>query len=190
MNARRRDILSILTYLFFSLVVLIVVLRFVFGFQYVVILTDSMEPRINPNDLVITKPVSRDDIRVGDVLLFRVEIGNSAYRILHRVVEVKTDPDGRIYYVTKGDNRNYTDPWRVYPDQAIGEPLLVIPKAGVVWHYTPLIVLGLFLLVIASLAYELAWLLLEEEPIRLKSRKADLITRRRKKIKVHHHKRR
>lgn len=51
---------------------------------------------------------------------------------------MKTDPDGRIYYVTKGDNRNYTDPWRVYPDQAIGEPpLLVIPKAGVVWHYTP-----------------------------------------------------
>lgn len=67
MNARRRDILSILTYLFFSLVVLIVVLRFVFGFQYVVILTDSMEPpHINPpNDLVITKPVSRDDIRLG-----------------------------------------------------------------------------------------------------------------------------
>ncbi|ASA78355.1 signal peptidase I [Thermococcus sp. 5-4] len=189
MNAKRPNLLSLLTYLLLGFVALVVVLHFVFGFQYVVILTDSMEPNINPNDLVITMPVSPDELHVGDVVLYRVDIGNTTYKITHRIVGMKTDSSGRLYYVTKGDNRKYTDPWQVYPEQVIGRVILVIPKVGVVWYYTPLIVFGLFLIVIASLAYDLAWLLLEEEPIRPKSRKADLLVLRRKKIKVYHYRR-
>jgi len=189
MNARRFDFLSILTYLLLAFVLLVLVLHFVFGFQYVVILTDSMKPAVNPNDLVITRPVSPEDIRVGDVILYRVTIANSTYTILHRVVEIRTDEAGKTYYRTKGDNRRYPDPWEVYPDQIVGRLVFVIPKVGIVWHYTPLIILGLFLIVIASLAYDIALLLLEEEPIRPKSMKADLIALRRKKIKVYHHRR-
>ncbi|NJE10865.1 signal peptidase I [Thermococcus sp. MAR1] len=181
-------IISFILYFLLFSVALIVILHFVFGFQYVVILTDSMQPEINPTDLVVTRPVSPDELHVGEVVLYRVEIGNATYKITHRIVGMKTDSSGRFYYVTKGDNRNYTDPWRVYPEQVIGKVALVIPKVGVVWYYTPLIVFGLFLVVIASLAYDLAWLLLEEEPIRPKSRKADLLVLRRKKIKVYHYK--
>ncbi|CAD5245219.1 signal peptidase I [Thermococcus camini] len=188
MNAKRPDLLSLLTYFLFSFVALIVILHFVFGFQYVVILTDSMQPEINPNDLVVTRPVSPDELHVGDVILYRLEIGNSTYKILHRIVEMRVDNNGSVYYLTRGDNRRYIDPWNVYPDQIVGELFLVIPKVGVVWYYTPLIVFGLFLVVIASLAYDLAWLLLEEEPVRPKSRKADLLVLRRKKIKVYHYK--
>ncbi|NJE30015.1 signal peptidase I [Thermococcus sp. 18S1] len=189
MRKRHLDVLSIISYLLFAFVVVIVVLHFVFGFQYVVILTDSMKPDINPNDLVITKPVSSKDIQIGDVILYRIEIGNSTYQIAHRIVGIKLDPTSGYYYITKGDNRNYTDPWKVYPKQVIGRVVLVIPMIGVIWYYTPLIVLGLFLIVIASLAYDLAWLLLEEEPLRSKSRKADLVALRRKKIKVHYYRR-
>ncbi|NJE43183.1 signal peptidase I [Thermococcus sp. GR6] len=188
MNAKRRDILSILTYVLLFLVVLVVVLKFVFGFQYVVILTDSMKPNINPNDLVVTYP--SHNVHVGDVILYNIEIGNSTYRILHRVAEIRTDENGQIYYITKGDNRERPDPWVVYPDQVIGKPLLVIPKIGVIWYYTPLIILGLIIIFIASLAYDLAWAFLEEPPIPPKSRKADFQLLRRKKIKVYHHKRR
>ncbi|NJD98567.1 signal peptidase I [Thermococcus sp. LS1] len=188
MSAKCRDILSILTYVLLFVVVLVVVLKFVFGFQYVVILTDSMEPKIHPNDLVITYP--SHDVHVGDIILYRIEIGNSTYRILHRVIEINTDENGQIYYITKGDNRERPDPWVVYPDQVIGKPLLVIPKIGVIWYYTPLIILGLILIFVASLAYDLAWAFLEEPPIRPKSKKADLMVTRRKKIKIHHYRRR
>ncbi len=177
------------SYLLFAFVALVVLLHFVFGFQYVVILTDSMEPHINPNDLVVTRPVPTNELHVGDVVLYRVNIGNTTYRITHRIVGMKTDSGGRLYYVTKGDNRNYTDPWRVYPGQVVGRVIMIIPRIGVVWYYTPLMVLGLFLIVIASLAYDLAWLLLGEEPIRSKSRKADLLVLRKKKIKVYHYRR-
>ncbi|AEK73422.1 signal sequence peptidase [Thermococcus sp. 4557] len=189
MVKRRIDVLSLISYFLLFFVVLVVVLHFVFGFQYVVILTDSMEPHINPNDLVVTMPSSPDGLHVGDVILYRVTIGNSTYKITHRIVDVRTDSGGRIYYVTRGDNRDYSDPWRVYPEQVLGRVVLVIPRVGVVWYYTPLIVFGIFLFIIASLAYDLAWLLLEEEPPRSKSRKADLVALRRKKIKVHHYRR-
>ena len=188
MNSKRPDILSILTYSLSAFVVLIVVLHFVFGFQYAVILTDSMKPHINPNDLIVTAPVSGNDLRTGEVIMYHVTLGNSTYQIVHRIVGVQSGPSG-IYYVTRGDNRNYTDPWKVYPAQVVGRVVLVVPRVGAVWYYTPLIVLAVFVLIIASLAYDIALLLLEEEPLRTKSRKADLLAVRRKKIKVYYHRR-
>ncbi|NJE85353.1 signal peptidase I [Thermococcus sp. CX2] len=182
---RLSDWISVFLLLF---VLIIVVLKFIFGFQYVVVLTDSMEPTIKPNSLVITYPSK--DIHVGDVILYEVQVGNSTYRILHRVVTINEDSYGRMYYLTKGDNRKRFDSWYVYPDQVIGKPLIVIPKVGVIWYYTPFLVLALLLVVIASLAYDFAWALIEEPLIRPKSKKADLLAIRKKKIKVHHYKRR
>ncbi|WP_297478026.1 signal peptidase I [Thermococcus sp.] len=189
MNALRSKILSFLSYFLIAFTVLILVLHFVFGFQYVVILTNSMEPHINPGDLVITMPVNTSKLHPGDVILYRVTIGNSTFRITHRIIGVKTDADGRQYFVTKGDNRKFSDPWRVYPDQILGKVVLVIPKVGLIWPYIPLIVLGLFLLIIALIGYDIALLLLGEGPVRPKSMKADLLAIKRKRIKVYHHKR-
>ena len=186
----RDKVLSGISYFLLAFIALIVILHFIFGFQYVVILTDSMKPHINPGDLVITKPVDPSQLHVGDVVMYRVTIGTNEYRITHRIVAIKTDPDGNYYFLTKGDNRRYIDPWRVYPDQVVGKVVLVIPKVGMIWPYIPLIVMFLILLVIAMLAYDLAMILLGGALIRPKSRKADLIALRRKKIKVYHYKRR
>ena len=188
MGKRRFSLTSAASYVFTALTVLIVVLHFVFGFQYAVILTDSMEPHINSNDLIVTAPVSGNDLRTGEVIMYHVTLGNSTYQIVHRIVGVQSGSSG-VYYVTRGDNRNYTDPWKVYPDQVVGKVVLVVPRVGVVWYYTPLIVLAIFILIIASLAYDIALMLLEEEPLRPKSRKAHLLVVRRKKIKVYYHRR-
>lgn len=189
MQKRRFSILSILSYFLLAFIALIVVLHFVFGFQYVVVLTDSMKPHINPDDLVVTRPVDPAQLHPGDVVLYEITLANSTYRITHRIVAIKTDPSGRYYFVTKGDNRKYTDPWKVYPDQVIGKAVLVVPKVGGIWPYIPIIVLFLFLFVIVMLAYDLAILLFGGEPIRQKSMKADLLAIRRKKIKVYYHRR-
>ncbi len=158
---KRPNIFSILSAFFLVVTLLVAVLHFAFGFQYVVVLTDSMKPKINPGDLVVIYP-SRD-VHPGDVILYRIELGGTEYRIIHRVVAIKTDREGRAYYVTKGDNRGYTDPWRVYPDQVVGKVVLVVPYAGRIYYYVPLIMTGLFLALMALIGYELVKVLLEEE---------------------------
>ncbi len=189
MLKRRVDLVSLLTYATLIFTLVVVVLHFVFGFQYVVILTDSMEPNINPSDLVITMPVDPGELRPGDVILYEITLDNTTYRITHRIIAIERDPSGRIYFITKGDNRKHPDPWKVYPEQVIGKVILVIPKVGMVWYYTPLLVLLLFLIVIGSLAYDMALLLLADKPVRPKSRKADLLVIRRKKIKTYYYRR-
>ena len=186
----RDIIITVVSYVLLFSVILLVVLHFVFGFQYVVILTNSMQPTINPGDLVVTKPVNPDELHVGDIILYEVHLGNATYRITHRIVAIKTDANGRYYFVTKGDNRKYTDPWRVYPEQVIGKVILVIPYVGRVWYYAPIIVLLLFLFIIGSLAYDLALELLEPYPLLSKARKPELLRMRRKKVKVHHYRKR
>jgi len=178
-------LLTAVSYLVVAFLLLIVVLHFVFGFQYVVILTDSMEPHINPGDLVVTKPVPPSELRVGDVILYELRVGNSTYLIVHRIVAVHNESGG-LYFITKGDNRRYPDPWRVYPEQVKGRVVLVIPKVGLLWPYLPLIVLFLFLLVIGSIAYEIALILMEREPRRPKWANPYLLAIRRKRLKKHY----
>jgi len=185
----RGKLLSLISSFLLIFVALIVVLHFVFGFQYAVILTNSMEPHINPNDLVVTKPVDPAQLHVGDIIMYQIKIGNATYRITHRIIAIEHLPNGEYYFITKGDNRKYRDPWKVYPQDVVGKVILVVPKVGVIWPYIPLIVLFLFLLVIAMLAYDLALFLLGGALIRPKSRKADLMALRRKKIKIYHYKR-
>ncbi|ACS34628.1 Signal peptidase, peptidase S26B [Thermococcus gammatolerans EJ3] len=157
----RSKVLSLFSAFFLVVTLLVAVLHFSFGFQYVVVLTDSMKPNINPGDLVVIYP-SRD-VHPGDVVLYRIELGGTEYRIIHRVVAIRTDQEGRIYYVTKGDNRKYTDPWRVYPDQVVGKLLFVIPYVGRLYYYLPLIITALILSLMAIIGYELVKILLEEE---------------------------
>ena len=179
-----------LTYATLIFVAVILFLHFVLGFQYVVILTDSMEPYIHPGDLVITRPVDPGKLRPGDVILYEVKIGNSTYRITHRITAVKADETGGYYFLTKGDNRKYTDPWRVYSEQVIGKVIFIIPGLGRLWYYAPLIILILFLLIIAGLAYDLAIELLEENVYPSKARRPEYIVLKRKKLVVHHYRKR
>jgi len=188
MRRIKNVVFSFLTYFFLAFVIIVVVLHFVFGFQYVVVLTNSMKPTINPGDLVIVKPVDPYKLHVGDIILYQIHIGGATYRITHRIVAIGHDREGRLYFITKGDNRKYTDPWRVYPNQVIGKVVLVIPHIGKVWYYTPLIVLIIFLFIIASLAYDLAIELLSPHPLISKSRKHILLTLRIKRIKHHYFK--
>ncbi|ASJ02110.1 S26 family signal peptidase [Thermococcus profundus] len=163
MVRHRIGLISLILYSLLAFVLLIVVFHFAFGFQYVVILTDSMKPTINPGDLVVTRPVSPDELHVGDIILYRVTVGDSTYRITHRIVDVRTDEDGNLYYVTRGDNRKYADPWRVYPDQVVGRVVLRIPGVGNVLLRAPLIAAVSFIVLMASIAYEIGVILTEGE---------------------------
>lgn len=74
--------------------------------------SESMEPVLNVGDVILIEPARPEDIRVGDVVVFRNPwYGNL---VVHRVVH-KTE-DG-IY--TKGDANSGLDPWSPVPYENI-----------------------------------------------------------------------
>jgi len=61
----------------------------------------SMEPMFKPGDALVVKPVSRERLSVGDVVLLPESPGSSSIRA-HRIIAV-SDTDEGIAVTTKGD---------------------------------------------------------------------------------------
>jgi signal peptidase I len=64
----------------------------------------SMLPWVRPGDIAILGKISPDDVRCGDIVLFRRD--NRFF--VHRIVERRTRV-GRVVLVTKGDANPYPD---------------------------------------------------------------------------------
>ena len=72
--------------------------------------TNSMDPVIDENTHVIQIiPQSPSDIHVGDIISYASEYG---FTIIHRVISISQDEQG-WYAVTKGDNNDHIDPWKI-----------------------------------------------------------------------------
>lgn len=97
----------------------------IFGYTNAVVISGSMEPSINVDDMVIIK--EEDSYQVGDVITF-VQGNNTG--TTHRIVE-KTDNG----FITKGDNNNTEDTALVTEDQIIGKVVCVIPHMGNVFNF-------------------------------------------------------
>lgn len=81
-----------------------------FGYQTMVVLTDSMEPTLDVKEAIFVKKVSLDSIKAstsyetkdGDIISFYKPTERKV--ITHRVVEVITNDDGSIDFYAIGDN--------------------------------------------------------------------------------------
>ena len=80
-----------------------------------VVETGSMIPEILVKDVVLTKKIDTEDIKVGDVITFlSADPRLPGITITHRVVDIYTDPvTGDVEYQTKGDNNNTQDSSRI-----------------------------------------------------------------------------
>ena len=76
----------------------------ILGYKSYIIKTNSMEPTISINDVVITKKVKKEKIKKGDVITF-LQDGEV---ITHRITQI--DDNGN--YTTKGDNNNIEDTFK------------------------------------------------------------------------------
>lgn len=97
------------------------------GGSAMTVLTQSMEPGLPPGTLVVVRPTSVDDIRVGDVITYQIRSGEAAV-VSHRVMS-KTYADGELTFVTKGDNNDTVDP----------EPVREVQVRGTLWYSLPLL---------------------------------------------------
>ena len=99
-----------------------------------VIISESMVPKINVNDAVITMRVSEKHIHKDDIITFlSKDIETMGTPITHRVVGiVYEDKDNKkvLGYRTKGDHNNTQDFALIKPDEVLGKVYLRIPKIG------------------------------------------------------------
>lgn len=94
----------------------------IFGYKSYIIKTNSMEPAISANDVIITKKVKKDKIKTGDVITF-IKDGEV---ITHRITQI--DKNGE--YTTKGDNNNIEDTFKIDYENIEGKHILTIPYLG------------------------------------------------------------
>ena len=103
------------------------------GFQGHVVVSGSMEPRLAPGDVVLTRPVLPQDLQPGQVLLFPDPEGADRL-VLHRLVSF----DERGDLVTRGDANQSNDTTHVPAASVIGQAQLRVPYVGLpaYWRLT------------------------------------------------------
>ncbi len=99
-----------------------------FGSPLYVVSSGSMVPTLKVGDVVAIEPTPFEDVKVGDIIVFR-EPGFPEKVIVHRVIEI-VDADGERAFITKGDHNLYRDPWIVKKADYIGKVAFSIPYAG------------------------------------------------------------
>jgi signal peptidase len=83
-----------------------------------IIVGQSMEPTIPLWSVIVVEPVAPTDIRKGDIITYE-QPDVPGRKVTHRVHRVEQMEDGSPAFVTKGDNNNVRDSYRVsYADTA------------------------------------------------------------------------
>ena len=118
----------------------------IFGFSAAVVISGSMSPEIEVNDVVIIR--STGDYAVGDTVTY--ESGGTL--ITHRIIDVTERG-----YITQGDANNAPDIDIPTDSEVVGEVVAVIPKVGIFIEFlhtpfgmTVLILCGMLMLLLPS----------------------------------------
>lgn len=84
----------------------------------------SMEPEWHLGDALVVRPL--DDPAVGDVVVFTVPDGEpgEGRLVVHRLIGRRIDGT----WITRGDNRDTDDAFRVTPADIVGSPVLTVPR--------------------------------------------------------------
>jgi signal peptidase I len=98
---------------------------------YLIVSGHSMEPRLHSGDLVVA--LRQGTYRRGDVIAYHIpeNQAGAGRLVIHRIVGGSAQGG----YITRGDNRNYRDPWRPKRSDIAGEMKLHAPRLGMVPIY-------------------------------------------------------
>jgi signal peptidase I len=100
------------------------------GYRTMTMLTGSMAPQINPGDVVVSSPVSVDELAAGMVISYHIPVDDHRV-VTHRIVSVEHDTDGSVTVQTKGDANQTVDPWKAtLHGETAYQARAVIPHLG------------------------------------------------------------
>lgn len=93
----------------------------------VAVTTGSMQPHLNPGDMVVVYGAEWEDIQVSDVVVYRTD--QAAIPIIHRVIAKNASA-----LETKGDNNPGQLPFErhVTREQVLGKTVFALPFVGYV----------------------------------------------------------
>ena len=102
------------------------------AFNAYVVMSGSMLPTIQVNDIVVTKKVPEEKLEVGDIITFiSPDTRFGGISVTHRIIEKYYDESiGSYSYRTKGDNNNIADSVLVPNKNILGKVILKVPKLG------------------------------------------------------------
>ncbi|WIB78175.1 S24/S26 family peptidase [Curtobacterium sp. MCPF17_002] len=124
----------------------------VIGWQPTTVMTGSMEPRLTPGDVVVSRPVSAGEVRMGKILLAD-DPDQPGHLRMHRYVD--DGPDGTL--VTKGDANPQQDSTPLERSAVHGVAFLRVPFVGtpITWirtgQWMPVGMLALALVAVLAL---------------------------------------
>ncbi len=110
----------------------------IFGFRFYYIATPSMEPEIPVGSQIVVKKTDVELLVKGDVITFASrDPAIMGYPNTHRIEAVTEDGDGKLCFVTKGDNNPQVDEYLVYPSEIYGKVVAVAPVyEGIIRFYS------------------------------------------------------
>ncbi len=98
----------------------------VFGYKPFIVLSGSMESEIFKGDLVVTKIIDPETLKIEDVIAFRDAEDTVT---THRIIDIVKN-EGVTYFITKGDNNTSQDINLVEYGDVEGKYVFRIPGIG------------------------------------------------------------
>jgi signal peptidase len=111
---------------------LVVALAFGTLTPFMVVPSTSMVPTLNVGDLIVVRGVDATTVAPGDIIVFNVPSPYDSYTpspVVHRVVDVRIE-NGKLAFVTQGDNLPSPDSWLVPAENVIGVCVGRVPYLG------------------------------------------------------------
>ena len=102
----------------------------IFGVKTFNIVSGSMEPEIEIDDIIVVKDVPKEEINKNDIITFKID----GEVITHRIIEVEKN-EGKYIYTTKGDSNEVTDIEKIEYSQIEGKYIGKISKIGKVLNF-------------------------------------------------------
>lgn len=137
MNRAFKTALRVISALATCVVILLAILFAgvrVLGIDVLTILSPSMEPQYPTGSLIYLVDVDPSELRVNDVITFRLSPSMTA---THRIIELVPDAEDPTItrFRTKGDSNNAPDGSLVEYGDIVGKPVLCIPYLGYLAQY-------------------------------------------------------
>ena len=133
------NILYTLLFILVVLMLLVVVMQratnntiAVGGFRMFSVATGSMIPVYEVGDVLISKEIDGEDIKVGDDLIYQGKKGSFAGKIVtHRVISIEKQEDGNYKIITQGVANNVADP-EIDQTQVYGKVICNVKILGLI----------------------------------------------------------
>lgn len=113
----------------------------IFGFKPYVVITESMEPYINVNDLIFVKNAKVDELQVDDIITFYADINYDGEEevVTHYIYSINENAGGDLVFRTRRYYENeddyVADFWALGEDDILGQYMFKIPKLGAVVQF-------------------------------------------------------